>query len=161
MSVHPGDVFFIPQGLVHAIGAGILIAEIQENSNVTYRVYDYGRLKDGKPRELHVDSAMKTVRDFTEAEIEALRFSLGKGEDSTIANCPLFKVDRIMLDGERTISVRAPFTSVVVTDGSGTIGGEPFGKGDSFYLPAELGKTVLSGRAELLVTTIPAGGKKN
>ena len=79
--VHKGDVFFIPQGLVHAIGAGILIAEIQENSNVTYRVYDYGRLQNGKPRELHVDAAMETVRDFTDTEIDARRYACGRGDD--------------------------------------------------------------------------------
>ena len=57
--VHKGDVFFIESGTLHAIGKGILIAEIQQNSNTTYRVYDYGRVgKDGKPRELHIEKAI-------------------------------------------------------------------------------------------------------
>ena len=157
--VRPGDVFFIPQGLVHAIGAGILIAEIQENSNVTYRVYDYGRLKDGKPRELHVDAAMKTIRDFTEEEIEAARFSLGKDSDRTIANCPLFKVDHCKVDGELTVPAAKPFTSLICVDGEGTLshdnGTESIRKGDSFFMPEGVGTVKAKGRMELFLTTVP------
>ena len=61
--VSKGDVFFIEAGTLHAIGAGILIAEVQQNSNLTYRVFDYGRLgADGKPRELHIDKAVDVVK---------------------------------------------------------------------------------------------------
>lgn len=150
--VHKGDVFFIPQGLVHAIGAGILIAEIQENSNVTYRVYDYGRLQNGKPRELHVDAAMETVRDFTDDEIDARRYACGRGDDTTIANCPLFRVDRHVVDGSLTLTVGDRFLSVVCLDGSATVDGEPMEKGDSFFLPAGLGEVTVTGRCEILVT---------
>jgi len=150
--VHKGDVFFIPQGLVHAIGAGILIAEIQENSNVTYRVYDYGRLQNGKPRELHVDAAMETVRDFTDAEIDARRYACGRGDDTTIANCPLFRVDRYVVDGTLTLTVGDRFLSVVCLDGSATVNGESMEKGDSFFLPAGLGEVTVAGRCEVLVT---------
>lgn len=153
--VHKGDVFFIPQGLVHAIGAGILIAEIQENSNATYRVYDYGRLQNGKARELHVDAAMETVRDFTDDEIEALRFACGRGTATTIANCPLFRVDHHLVDGSLTLTVGDRFLSVVCLDGSATVNGEPMEKGDSFFLPAGLGKVTITGRCEILVTEKP------
>lgn len=154
VSVHPGDVFFIPQGLVHAIGAGILIAEIQENSNVTYRVYDYGRLKDGKPRELHVDDAMKTIRDFTEAEIEAARYASGAKSENVLANCPLFKVVKCEVDGETVIPEASPFTSVVCIRGEGRIGSEPIEQGDSFFLPEGIGDVSVSGQMELLLTTV-------
>ncbi len=153
--VHKGDVFFIPQGLVHAIGAGILIAEIQENSNVTYRVYDYGRLQNGKPRELHVDAAMETVCDFTDAEIDARRYACGRGDDTTIANCPLFRVDRYVVDGTLTLTVEDRFLSVVCLDGSATVNGESMEKGDSFFLPAGLGEVTVAGRCEILVTEAP------
>ena len=153
--VHKGDVFFIPQGLVHAIGAGILIAEIQENSNVTYRVYDYGRLQNGKPRELHVDAAMETVRDFTDTEIDARRYACGRGDDTTIANCPLFRVDRYVVDGTLTLTVGDRFLSVVCLDGSATVNGESMEKGDSFFLPAGLGEVTVAGRCEILVTEAP------
>ncbi len=151
--VKAGDVFFIPQGLVHAIGAGILIAEIQENSNVTYRVYDYGRLQNGKPRELHVDAAMKTIRDFDEKEIEKIRFSRGKQDENTLANCDLFCVKRIKVDGSVKIAESSPFTSVICVEGSGTIGGEKAQKGDSFYLPYGCGEVEAEGQMELIIST--------
>ncbi len=152
--VHPGDVFFIPQGLVHAIGAGILIAEIQENSNVTYRVYDYGRLKDGKPRELHVDAAMQTILDFTETEIEKIRFSEGAPEAGVLADCPLFKVVKKQVSGDDVISEGTPFTSVVCIKGEGRIGNEPIVQGDSYFLPEGIGDVPVSGEMDLLLTTV-------
>ncbi len=153
--VHKGDVFFIPQGLVHAIGGGILIAEIQENANETCRVYDYGRLQNGKPRELHVDAAMETVRDFTDDEIEALRYACGRGEETTLANCSLFKVDCYEADGTLTQSVEDHFLSVVCLDGSATVNGEPMEKGDSFFLPAGLGEVTITGQFRIIVTEKP------
>ena len=82
--VHKGDIFFIPTGLVHAIGKGILIAEIQQNSNITYRVYDYNRLQNGKPRELHVEQAISVIRDFTEEDIRAARFSVRQPDGDSL-----------------------------------------------------------------------------
>lgn len=152
--VHPGDVFFIPQGLVHAIGKGILIAEIQQNSNVTYRVYDYNRLQNGKPRELHVDQAMQVIRDFTPEQINALRYEKGRGDENTLACCPLFRVDRLTVNGEAVIPEKAPFSSVICVDGEGVIGEETFVKGDSFFLPEGCGDVKVSGNAELLITTV-------
>ena len=152
--VKSGDVFFIPQGLVHAIGAGILIAEIQENSNVTYRVYDYGRLQNGKPRELHVEQAIQTIRDFSPGEIETARYACGRGNENTLANCPLFRVDRLTVNGEAVIPAAKPFTAVVCTKGEGTLGGERIAQGDSFFLPEGCGDVKAEGRLELLVTTV-------
>ena len=156
VKVKKGDVFFIPQGLIHAIGAGILIAEIQENSNVTYRVYDYGRLQNGKPRELHVDEAMKTVKDFTEEGIDAFRFSLGQGDGTTLANCPSFRVDRYTVTGSLPLAAEEGFLSVVCLEGEATVGGEPMKKGDSYFLPAGLGRTDIVGSCEILVTSYPS-----
>ena len=152
--VHPGDVFFIPQGLVHAIGKGILIAEIQQNSNVTYRVYDYGRLQNGKPRELHVDQAMKVIRDFTKDEIDAIRYGSGKGSANTLANCSLFRVDRMKVNGEVVIPEHDPFISVVCVDGSGMIENEKIEKGDSFFLSKGCGDTRVKGDLDLLITSV-------
>ncbi len=152
---HRGDVFFVPQGLVHAIGAGVLIAEIQENSNITYRVYDYDRLQNGKPRELHVEQAMKIIKDFTPEQLEAARFACGKGNENTIANCPLFRIDRLTVNGAQTITAHKPFSSVLCLEGSGTIGGEPIAKGDSYFLPDGCGDVKIEGNLEALVTTIP------
>lgn len=149
--VHKGDVFFIPQGLVHAIGAGILICEIQENSNVTYRVYDYGRLQNGKPRELHVDAAMKTIKDFDEAEIEKIRYSRGKTSESCLANCDLFKVDRYTVNGSINISSDADFVSIICLEGSGSIENTRFSKGDSLFIKGQTGFTI-KGHADVVVS---------
>lgn len=150
--VKKGDVFFIPQGLVHAIGKGILIAEIQENSNITYRVYDYNRLQNGKPRELHVEQAIKTVKDFTEEEINAIRYSCGKDNESVIASCPLFKVEKHTVCGDMTVDTEGGFVSVICLDGEGTVGDEKMIKGDSFFLPEGMGKVTVSGNCEIIVS---------
>lgn len=154
VDVHPGDVFFIPQGLVHAIGAGILICEIQQNSNVTYRVYDYGRLQNGKPRELHVDQAMGVIKDFTAEQIEKERYSLGKDEESTLAHCSLFRVDKYAIDGSKDFTVEGEFISVICLDGEGDINGEKMVKGDSYFIDKKCGKFTVNGKAQIVVTRV-------
>ena len=152
--VKKGDVFFIPQGLVHAIGKGILIAEIQENSNVTYRIYDYGRLQNGKPRELHVEQSMVTIKDFTEDEINAIRYENGKTGENNVANCKLFCVDRYVVDSKVTLDTENSFVSVMCVNGEGKVGDETMEKGDSFFLPEKMGKVDITGNCEIIVTTV-------
>lgn len=157
--VKPGDVFFIPQGLVHAIGAGILIAEIQQNSNVTYRVYDYNRRqKDGSLRQLHVDEAMGVIRDFTQQQIDAIRFSVPcERDDSLLASCELFRVNKYNISG--TLEYRGgedEYANVLCIGGSGTL--TAFGKtgrlspGCSCFIPKNFGALQISGSAEVIVT---------
>lgn len=150
--VHKGDVFFIPQGLVHAIGAGILIAEIQENSNVTYRVYDYGRLQNGKPRELHVDKAMETIKDITAEDMMKARYSMGNHGKYSISHCKSFRVDKYDVKHKRTLTADKSFVSVICLDGNGSIDGEPMIKGDSYFIPECYGKFTVLGSCEIIVT---------
>ena len=126
--VNPGDVFFIPAGTVHAIGSGIVLAEVQQNSNLTYRVYDYGR-KDalGNTRELHVEKALKVmdrkkISGFMQEELKGL----GKrkvGENSykeRIASCPYFTVERLFLEAKGCYTgqmTEESFLSILVLDG--------------------------------------------
>ncbi|MCI8387794.1 MAG: class I mannose-6-phosphate isomerase [Clostridiales bacterium] len=146
IKVHAGDVYFIPSGLVHAIGAGILICEIQQNSNVTYRVYDYNRPgKNGKPRELHVEKAKEVIVNYSSEEIKKLQFS-GKAEVTSelLASCDKFTVHKYEISGSRNINVTdTSFISLTFTSGSGTIiYGDiryEFIKGDTYFLPAGLG----------------------
>lgn len=152
VEVHKGDVFFIPSGCVHAIGAGILIAEIQQSSNVTYRVYDYNRIgKDGKLRPLHVDKALDVIVDYTPDQIDKIRFENGRTEGS-LANCKYFKVDR--LTGEQDLTADDSFLHILCLDGEGDIGGYPMKKGDSYYLPKGLGSVHVSGNAEIITSRI-------
>lgn len=145
VKVKAGDVYFIPSGLVHAIGAGILICEIQQNSNVTYRVYDYGRLgKDGKPRETHVEKAKDVIVNYTEAEIEALRFECAKeAAPSLLCACDKFKTHKYEFTELSLTADKSSFLSVTFIDGEGEIvhDGEkyPFCKGVTYYIPAGTG----------------------
>lgn len=160
VSVKKGDVFFIPSGLVHAIGSGILLAEIQQNSNITYRVYDYNRKgKDGKPRELHVQDALNVIVNRSEAEIENIRYSMGKSSDTCIANCEYFKVDKYDIDGEVLFFADASsFNSLLCLEGEGTLisNDEKYAikKGDSYFIPANSGEYKINGRLQVIVSKI-------
>ena len=160
VNVKKGDVFFIPSGLVHAIGAGILLAEIQQNSNITYRVYDYNRLgKDGKPRELHVEDALNVIVNRTDAEIDRIRFSTNAKNDNLLASCEYFNVEKHFVDGDFEFSTSAEsFNSILCLDGDGKIeyNGESFSltKGDSYFVPAGIGKYSVVGKVEIIVSKI-------
>ena len=154
--VHKGDVFFIEAGTIHAIGKGLIIAEIQQNSNVTYRVYDYGRVgKDGKKRELHIEKALD-VTNRGPAKKDGSHYP-------HIADCDYFTVDKLNLDGttfnklEGTVSEKS-FLSILVLDGEGTItsNGESvsYKKGDSIFLTAGSGEYSIEGVCDALLTTI-------
>ena len=161
VSVKPGDVFFIPSGLVHAIGSGILLAEIQQNSNITYRVYDYNRKgADGKPRELHVKDALNVIVNRNEEEINKIRFStIVENNNYSLASCEFFKVDRYNIDGTLKFSTNAEsFNSVLCLSGNGNIEykGHLFSleKGDSYFIPANLGEYSISGNTEIIISKI-------
>lgn len=154
--VQKGDALFIESGTIHAIGKDILIAEIQQNSNVTYRVYDYGRVgKDGKKRDLHIEKALAVTN----------RVPIVKDKSSYphIADCDYFTVDKLNLDGnvmkkmEGTVSDKS-FASILMLDGEGTISdGEEtltFHKGDSFFVSAGSGSYTIEGTCDALITTI-------
>lgn len=156
--VQKGDVLFIESGTIHAIGKDILIAEIQQNSNVTYRVYDYGRVgKDGKKRDLHIEKALAVTN----------RVPIIKDKSSYphVADCDYFTVDKLNLDGkvmkkmEGNVS-EASFASILMLDGEGIIAshGEAlnFKKGDSFFLSAGSGAYTVEGSCDALITTIRA-----
>ena len=160
VNVKKGDVFFIPSGLVHAIGAGILLAEIQQNSNIKYRVYDYNRVgKDGKPRELHVNDALYVIVNRGEYEINKIRYSKGEKTSTCLASCEFFTVDKYDLDGEIALSAtEESFNSVLCLDGNAIINynNEEFSlvKGDSYFIPAGLGNYSITGNAEIIVSKI-------
>lgn len=151
VDVHKGDVFFIPSGCVHAIGAGILIAEIQQSSNVTYRVYDYNRRgADGKLRPLHVEKALDVIVDYTEDQINAIRYEDGYDE-KYLANCKYFRVQHLFGDCE--LSADSSFIHILCLDGEGTIDGYEIKKGDSYFIPAGKGKTVIAGESLEIITS--------
>ncbi len=160
VNVKKGDVFFIPSGLVHAIGSGILLAEIQQNSNITYRVYDYNRIgKDGKPRELHVNDALNVIVNRNQDEIEKIQYSTGNKNANTLANCEYFNVEKHNIDGILNTSTdKKSFASLLCLGGQGEIiyNNErfAFSKGDSYFVPANLGDFSISGNLEVIISKI-------
>ena len=153
--VKAGDVFFIPAGLIHAIGGGILLAEIQQNCDTTYRVYDYNRRQaDGSLRQLHIDDAVACSRHYTDAEIDAIRYE--KGDRSVLADSKFFRTEGYTVDGEQTFSVGEDgFVSLLVTSGTGVLcyAGEeyPLCAGSSYFLPAGLGAYTVKGNVKILL----------
>ncbi len=160
--VKAGQTYFIPAGLLHAIGSGILIAEIQQNSDLTYRVYDFDRVgADGKPRELHVDKALAVTRPYSEDEISSVRYEKGvvKCEGELLANSKYFKVRRLEQSGAtRLMSTPDSFVSLLCTEGEGAIvtNGVSYAicKGDSYFIPAGMGEFRLEGDLTVIISEI-------
>ena len=156
VDVKRGDVFFIPAGTVHAIGAGILICEIQQNSNTTYRVYDYNRRdKDGNLRPLHVAKALEVSNLQKSPDLPATP----DGADILLAACEYFEVRRLRVDGTASVTAdETSFVSLMATDGAGVLsfdGGEiPFAKGDSLFIPAQNATFTVSGKCELVQSKV-------
>ena len=159
--VHAGETYFIPAGLPHAIGKGILIAEIQQNCDLTYRVYDYDRRgADGSLRQLHIDKACDVIRPFDKDEINAIRYSRGLPSscDVVLADCDYFRVEKLCLcENTHTLHPNEYLRHLLVIDGNGTIECDgisyPFQRGDSILLPASLGDIHLDGKATVLIST--------
>ncbi len=154
VDVKKGDVFFIPAGCVHAIGGGILIAEIQQSSNVTYRVYDYGR-----GREVHVKKALDVIKSYTESEITAMRYSCAdenaKKEDSLLADCEIFRVEKHFSHEMREIlQDKEHFRHILVLSGEGFVGYSYVKAGDSLLLTKDCEKFAVNGDFEFLLTFI-------
>lgn len=159
--IRKGDVFFVPAGMVHAIGAGALIAEIQENSNVTYRIHDYGRLeKDGSPRDLHIEKAMNVMQmkaaSPVRRHIRMVRYYPGCSRE-LLCRCQYFETERIQLRMEASFSVKdTSFQVLLCIDGCGQIetghSHKPlmFKKGNCIFLPAGIGRCHIAGSVELL-----------
>ena len=161
--VHKGDVFFIESGTLHAIGKGILIAEIQQNSNTTYRIYDYGRVgKDGKPRELHVEKA-KDVTNLVPPKYpttaQGAPTAIQGGTETLLRSCEYFNVNKLELDGTTRLTAgEGSFNSLLVLDGTFEVaaGSDKVTakKGDSLFISAGTGDYTVSGKGMIILTDI-------
>ena len=161
--VHKGDVFFIESGTLHAIGKGILIAEIQQNSNTTYRVYDYGRVgSDGKPRELHVEKALDVTERIPQkcsSSAQGQPEKVGGGVRTLLRSCEYFNVNKLEIDGTMTLSAdEKSFKSLLLLDGKAEIkdadGVRTAVKGDSFFVTAGSGDFSVTGKCEAILSDI-------
>lgn len=162
VNVKKGDVFFISAGTLHAIGGGILLAEVQQNCNTTYRVYDYGRLVDGKPRELHIEKALDVTDTFPpvrSGDPDGVKTVEAGAVTQELCSCEFFKMKTINVDGEYSFFVsKDSFVSLLALNGEGTItvdsNRETVSSGDSIFIPAGSGEVELSGEFEVLVSTL-------
>ncbi len=130
IEVKPGETYFIPSGTVHAIGKGVTVIEIQQNSTLTYRLYDYKRIgKDGKERELHVEKALKVLK-YEPYERPDFQLPL-------VGSCPYFTSYRYQVDEKAKVEAKPfSFASITFLSGKGTVEGIPYRKGDTFFIPA-------------------------
>ncbi len=153
VKVKKGDVYFIEAGTVHAIGKGIVICEIQQNSNTTFRVYDYNR-KDanGNTRQLHIEQAIEVAKTEPAKPYKSDR-------ENVLASCKYFTVEKADVDGTKSFEISDNcFKSVIAVEGSGILklnGFETtFGKGDSIFIPAQNGGFTVDGCCELIITYV-------
>ena len=151
--VKRGDVYFIPSGTIHAIGAGVVIFEIQQNSTLTYRLYDYMRRdKDGNLRELHVDKAMKVslLEPYSEAIFD-------ENDESLIGSCEYFETRKYKLNfAKMSFNVeKDSFLSITCVGGNGVIEGEKISLGDTFFSPAGAGEVTVEGDLEIIAVRLP------
>ena len=140
--VRAGETYFIPAGMPHAIGKGILLAEIQQNCDLTYRIWDYNRLgTDGKPRELHVEKALDVVRPFSVKEVETIRYEKEPDADRTtvLAACKNFRVERREINGAQTFQTPQGLCHLLCVNGEGKLECDgtayPVCRGSSYLLP--------------------------
>ncbi len=163
--VKPGDCIYIPAGTVHAIGAGIVLAEVQQMSDTTYRVYDWGRAgSDGRRRKLHIDQAMKCI-DFTRGPVNPQipeRVEVEGGIAETLVESEYFVIRRRSLDGLGKIGSPTRFTILLGIDGDCTIADNGLeyrlGVGQSILLPAQIGECPLrplTSKAAILECSVP------
>ena len=155
--VSRGDVFYILPGTIHAIGAGIVIAEIQQDSDTTFRVYDYGRLgADGAPRALHLERAAQ-VLDYGPMANSGAHFP-----EFTLAemfSCRYFRAYRVDVRGTARLSCDGwSFHHLLCVEGAGRIRAGtqtwPLGRGDSFFMPAALGDYEIEGSCRVLLSHV-------
>lgn len=159
--VHAGESYFIPSGLPHAIGKGILIAEIQQNCDLTYRVFDYNRRQpDGTLRQLHVDKALDVIRPFTEEEIRSIRYEAEPNADPNgdlLAACRYFRVEKTTIREKGNLRDLDRMQHLLCLNGNATLlwNGEsfPIAKGDSYLLPPHCAPSV-TGNTCLLVSSV-------
>ena len=154
--VREGDFFQIDPGTVHAIKGGTVILETQQSSDVTYRVYDYGRVQaDGTTRPLHIEQSVECVDFSAKAPSSGEVTAPVIDGIQHLADTDRYVVDLVEVDGEKTFSAIPTFRCVSVIEGEGEAEGRPVRRGDHFIVPASFGDATLTGRMRLIVSRVP------
>jgi mannose-6-phosphate isomerase len=154
VKVQSGDVFFLETGTVHTIGAGIVVAEIQQTSDITYRLYDFDRVDaNGNTRELHVDLALEAI-NYNKVESKK-SYTTNSNQSNSVVDCPYFTTNFIPLDGTISVSKSGEtFTVYMCVEGSFEIeynnSKTQYIKGDTVLIPAAMNAFILNGKASIL-----------
>lgn len=154
--VEKGDFIQIDPGTVHTFKGGLMILETQQNSDITYRVYDYDRLADGKPRELNIDKSINVITVPAKPVEESIKKAadLPENQMNLLISCEQYKVWRLDVTQRITIRQEYPFLIMSVIEGDGLIDGQMISKGDHFILPCGYGTASLQGSMKLVVSTV-------
>ena len=154
--VKKGDFIQINPGTVHAIKGGLMILETQQNSDITYRVYDYDRQVDGRPRQLHVKQSVDVITvpapSAQESVISAA--SLPKNVMNALISCEYYRVWKIEVTDTASFEQTSPFLIMSVIEGEGLINGQVIKKGDHFILPEGFGRVELQGEMSLIASAV-------
>lgn len=154
-SIKKGDFFQIAPGTVHAIKAGTLLLETQQNSDVTYRLYDYDRLEQGKPRQLHIKESIDVINcPHKDISVGQNVIKSGSGEIIELIRDKYYTVKKINFQGELELDQDKDFMNISVINGKGEIDNSVISKGDHFILPYGYGGFVLRGNMELIISYI-------
>lgn len=155
--VKKGDFIQIDPGTVHAIKGGMVILETQQNSDITYRVYDYDRLSDGKPRQLHVEQSIDVItvpaKSVGDSVMDAS--AIAENELHELITCEYYKVFKLNLNGECELEQKYPFLIMSVLEGTGIVDHQVVKKGDHFIVPAGYGTMKMQGQMQIIASTIP------
>ncbi|MFD1957428.1 type I phosphomannose isomerase catalytic subunit [Paenibacillus thailandensis] len=160
--VKAGDAFYIPAGTVHALCAGVVVAEIQQNSDTTYRLFDYNRPGlDGKLRELHIEDSLNVIAYDGAGAVHLTSTETPAGQWLTIASSPYFVVEKGVVDAPwRLGTSRESFSILIIAEGEGSLqwadGEKPVKAGECYLLPATLGEYGLDGKMTVLRSVVPA-----
>ncbi len=154
--IHKGDFIQIDPGTVHAIKADTLILETQQNSAITYRLYDYGRLQNGKPRELHIEKSLDVITvpaKSAEESVESIS-NLPENTLNQIYTCEKYTVFKMDVNGSAVFEQSYPFLAASVLEGDGSVDGSEVHKGDHFIIPNGYGKVEMNGSMSLILSTV-------
>ena len=151
---HEGDIFFLPAGRVHAIGAGNFLAEIQQTSDITYRIYDYDRRDlEGKPRELHVEQAKEAIDYNVYSEYRSSYD--GTKPNTPLIECPYFNVHRLVVQNAMKVDYHVDsFVVVICLRGEGNVNGIDVKQGETILVPAAENTLYIFGNATFLTATM-------
>ena len=154
VKISKGDFIQIDPGTVHAIKGGVVVLETQQNSDITYRLYDYDRLWNGAKRELHVDKCKDVITVPATDVSAAIVHDTDKAQGIRLLNsCEYYNVSRVNVTSELEIDVNEHYILVSVIEGDGLLGSHPIKLGDHFILPVGYGKAVFSGNMKLIVSS--------